>query len=101
MVYCCGDLLARFYVSAEVSKSEFLRRLCNGIYDHDQIPESKNSLWCSLARSKPYEYFSGSGLKARQTRFIVLHQRPLPLRPVDSTVAFQAVTRPLLTAVAL
>ena len=36
--------------------------------------------------------------KARQTRFIVSHQRPLPLRSAASTViiAFQAVTRPLL-----
>ena len=36
--------------------------------------------------------------KARQTRFIVSHQRPLPLRPAASTViiAFQAVTHPLL-----
>ena len=40
--------------------------------------------------------------KARQTRFIVSDQHPLPLRPATSTViiAFQAVTRPLLIAVA-
>ena len=38
---------------------------------------------------------------ARQTRFIVSHQHPLPLRPATSTViiAFQAVTCPLLMAV--
>ena len=38
---------------------------------------------------------------ARQTRFIVSHQRPLPLRPAVSIViiAFQAMTRPLLMAV--
>ena len=56
-----------------MSKSEFLRRLCNGIYDHDQIPESKNSLWCSLARSKPYEYLSGSGLNAGRVNFHSVH----------------------------
>ena len=39
--------------------------------------------------------------KARQTRFIVWYQRPLPLRPATSTViiAFQAMTRLLLMAV--
>ena len=33
--------------------------------------------------------------KARQTRFIVSHQRPLPLRPAASTViiVFRAMTR--------
>ena len=38
--------------------------------------------------------------KARQTRFIVSHQRPLPLRRPASTVII-AMTRPLLMAVAL
>ena len=42
-------------------------------------------------------------VKARQTRFVVSHQRLLPLRPAASTViiAVQAVTRPPLIAVAL
>ena len=41
--------------------------------------------------------------KARQTRFIVSHQCPLPLRPAASTIiiALQAVTHPLLMIVAL
>ena len=41
--------------------------------------------------------------KARETRFIVSHQRPLPLRPATSTViiAFQAMKRSLLMAVVL
>ena len=63
------DLLACFCVSAELSKSEFLRRLCNGIYDNDQIPEPRNLLWCSLARFKPYEHYSGSGLNAGRMNF--------------------------------
>ena len=40
--------------------------------------------------------------KARQTRFIVSHQCPLPLRPAASTViiTFQPMTHPLLMAIA-
>ena len=39
--------------------------------------------------------------QARQTRFIVSHQHPLPLRPAASTVVitFQTMTHPLLMAI--